>query len=579
MSETAPFAPHIRSGRLPGPPVRVVTSRDERLMQGALWLVLLFLLLALLLPMTALFLRAFQDAGGHFVGLDNFAAYLTAPALLGTVWNSLWTAAATTLAVVPIAFGYAYALTRSRIPFKGVFRALMLLPILAPSLLPALALLYLFGDQGLLRWMLPGEGIQGPWGIVAAQSFACFPPAAIILSVAFGTTDGRLYEAAEALRASRLRIFLTVTLPAARYGLVSAAVVVFTLVLTDIGVPRMIGGSFPVLATDIYAWIAGRQSLSMGAVVATVLLLPAVIAFALQRWAERRRAATLTGRAAPYVPRPRLARDLPLLGFCLLIAAILLGIIGVAAWGSLVRSWPWDLSLTFRNYDFARSDPSGWGSLLTSLSMATAAATIGAALVFLTAWLLARVPRATRAGRLLHDAVALLATVPLAIPGLVLGLAYVLFFNASWNPLGFLYGGLGILVLNSVVHFYTVGHLTAATAIRQLDPEFESVGASLKVPVWTTFWRVTLPICLPVLLEIWIFLFTSAMTAVSAVILLYGPDTKPASIAILHMEEAGRLSAAAAMACVLLLATALARLLVLLLGRAVDRATQAWRRR
>jgi iron(III) transport system permease protein len=173
----------------------------------------------------------------------------------------------------------------------------------------------------------------------------------------------------------------------------------------------------------------------------------------------------------------------------------------------------------------------------------------------------------------------LLATAPLAIPGLVLGLAYILFFNHPSNPLVILYGTLAILVLNSLVHFYTVAHLTAATAIRQLDPEFEAVGASLKVPAWITFGRVTLPICLPALMDIWVYLFVSAMTTVSAVIFLYGPDTKPASVALVHMDEAGQASAAAAMACVLLAATTMAKLVQLAVGAVADRATQAWRRR
>jgi iron(III) transport system permease protein len=566
-------------GRPVGQPVRIRASLDERLMLAGLWLALLFLLAALALPMAMLLGRAFQDADGAFVGLANFATYVSTPALVASVWNSVWTAAVTTFFVVPLAFGYAYALTRSCIPLKPVFRAVMVLPILAPSLLPALALIYLFGNQGMLRWMLFGGNIYGPWGIVAAQVFYCFPSAAIILSVALATADARLYEAAEALKAGRARIFATVTLPGARYGLVSAAVVVFTLVVTDFGIPKVIGGQFQVLATDVYKQVVGLQNFNMGAVVGLVLLLPAIAAFALQRWAEGKRSATLTGRAVPYVPRPRRARDLVLLGLCGVVALLLLGIVGVAAWGSLIRFWPWNLSLTLDNYDFARFDAAGWGSFRTSAAMAFWAATIGAAVVFVTAWLLERAPRATRGARLLRDSVGILATAPLAIPGLVLGLAYILFFNHPANPLGILYGTLAILVLNSLVHFYTVAHLTAATAIRQLDPEFESVGASLKVPAWITFGRVTVPICLPAILEIWVYLFVSAMTTVSAVIFLYGPDTKPASVAVLHMDEAGQASAAAAMACVLLAATTAAKLAQLAVGAAADRATQAWRRR
>lgn len=559
---------------LPAAPARARHSLDQRVMRLGLLLALAFLLVFLALPLVTLLLRAFETREGAFAGLANFATYATTPALLGAAWNSLWTAALTAAIVVPVAFVYAYALTRSRIPARTAFRAVMMLPLLAPSLLPALALIYLFGNQGMLRGLLLGRSIYGPIGIIAAQVFYCFPAAALILSVALSTADARLYEAAAALKASRLRIFRTVTLPGARYGLVSAFVVVFTLVATDFGIPKVIGGQFNVLATDVYKQVVGQQNFNMGAVVGIVLLAPAILAFLLDRWASRQRAATMGGRAVPLRPAPRPARDRPLLAFCLLVALLLVGIVGVAAWGSLIRFWPYNLSLTLDNYDFGRFDTAGWDAVRLSARMAACVAAAGTVVIFLVAYVLERVPQGGPLPGLLRFATA----VPLAVPGLVLGLAYVLFFNHPANPLGFLYGGLAILVLNSIVHFYTVGHLTAVTAIRQLDPEFEAVGASLRVPVWITFARVTVPMCLPAILEIAAYLFVNAMTTVSAVIFLYGPDTKPASIAVVQMDEAGQASAAAAMAVVILGVATAAKLGQIALGAALGRLTQAWRR-
>ncbi len=168
---------------------------------------------------------------------------------------------------------------------------------------------------------------------------------------------------------------------------------------------------------------------------------------------------------------------------------------------------------------------------------------------------------------------------PMAVPGLVLGLGYVFFINASWNPLNILYGTLTVLVVNSIAHFYTVAHITALTALKQIDPEFESVSASLKVPFWRTFARVTVPISLPAILDIAIYMFVNALTTVSAVIFLYGPDTKLASVAIVHMDEAGSTAAAAAMA-TMIVATALgAKLLHILLDRVLFTRLQAWRKR
>ncbi|MFQ3622241.1 MAG: ABC transporter permease subunit, partial [Acetobacteraceae bacterium] len=241
-------------------PVRRVWSGDDRLLAAGVVFAGLFLGIALVLPLGTLFLKSFEDDQGRFVGLANYVRYVETPALAGSLWNSLWTAGLTTAIVVPTAFVFAYALTRSAIPGKALFRAIALIPILAPSLLPALALIYLFGNQGLLRAWLFGGTIYGPLGIIISQVFYTFPHALLILTTALSGTDARLYEAAEALRASRIRVMRTVTLPTARYGMVSAGFVVFTLVMTDFGIPKVIGGSFSVLATEVYKQVVGQQN-------------------------------------------------------------------------------------------------------------------------------------------------------------------------------------------------------------------------------------------------------------------------------------------------------------------------------
>ena len=148
-----------------------------------------------------------------------------------------------------------------------MFAALALLPLFAPSLLPAISLIYIFGNQGFLKSWLVGGSIYGPIGIVLAQVFYCFPHALMILITALSLADGRLYEAAAAMGTPRRRVFWTVTLPGVRYGLISALFVVFTLVITDFGIAKVIGGQFNVLATDAYKQVVGQQNFEMGAVV------------------------------------------------------------------------------------------------------------------------------------------------------------------------------------------------------------------------------------------------------------------------------------------------------------------------
>jgi iron(III) transport system permease protein len=557
------------------PVTRVRLSADDLLMRAGVVVLVLVLLVMVGLPLWSLLAKGFEDRDGHFVGLANYAAYFSTPALFNSALNSLHVAAVCTLIVVPLAFLYAYALTRAVLPLRWLFQGIALIPIFAPSLLPGLALIYLFGTQGFFKAWLGGGQIYGFEGIVIAQVFYCFPHATLILVTALATADVRLYEAADALGASKLRVFFTVTLPGAEYGVISAALVVFTLVITDFGVAKVIGGNFNVLATDVYKQVIGQQNFSMGAVVGMVLLAPAALAFAIDRLVQRKQVALLTARAVPLVPKPKLARDLFFTLFCLAVSIGILAILGMAAWGSLIKYWPYNLSLTWANYKFETFDANGWDSYFNSLRMAAGAAIVGTALMFVGAWLTEK----TKGFHLLRDLVRFLAFLPMAVPGLVLGLGYIFFFNAPSNPLNFLYATMAILVINTVAHFYTVGHLTATTALKQIDPEFEAVSASLKVPIWRTFLRVTAPICLPSILDIAIYLFVNAMTTVSSVIFLYSPDTKLASVAALNIEEAGTTAAAAALCLVIVVTSAAVKALHLLADRFLLDRLQAWRRR
>ncbi len=557
------------------PPTRRRLDRDDLLMRLGICLLIGWMLLTLVLPLYWLLSKSFQNQGGQFVGLANYIHYFSTPALFASVWNSLFIALVTTAIVLPLAFVYAYALQRSCLRWKGLFQALALIPILAPSLLPAISLIYLFGNQGFLKGWMFGASIYGPIGIVVSQVFYCFPHALMILIAALSMADARLYEAADALGASKTRVFFTVTLPGAKYGVISAGFVIFTLVITDFGIAKVIGGRFNVLATDIFKQVIGQQNFEMGAVVGFVLLIPAVVAFAADRIIQRRQVALLSARAVPLVPRPAARRDWGLFLFCALVGGLIFGLLAMSFWASFVTRWPYNLALTLNNYAFGEFDSNGWAAYWNSLELAAWTAVIGTAVIFVGAYLLEKT-RAFALGRTLAQFMAML---PMAVPGLVLGLAYIFFFNAKGNPFGFVYATMAILVINSITHFYTVSHLTATTALKQLDSEFEAVSASLKVSLLRTMARVTAPVCLPAVLDISIYLFVNAMTTVSAVVFLYSTDTKLAAITIINMDESGFTAAAAAMAITIVVTSASVKIAHLLLTRRLGRTTQAWRMR
>ena len=556
---------------------RLRRSASERVAHVALAGVALALLVFLAAPLAAILQKSVQDADGRFAGLANFVAYARTPALLGSLWNSLWVSAVVTLAVLPTAFGFAYALTRSRMRFKAAARTITLVPLLAPSLLAAISLIYWFGNQGVLKELLTAAGVDqiyGAPGIVLAEIFATFPHALMILVTALGAADARLYEAADAMGTSARRKFFTITLPGAKYGLISAALVTFTLVITDFGIPKVIGGSFNVLATDVFKLVIGQQDFQRGAVVALLLLAPAMLTFAVDHWVGRKHTAMLTARAVPYRPRRAPVFDALMSLYVLGVCALILAMLGMAVFASFVSFWPYNLAPSLRHYAMGLVDAEVGDAFFNSLRMAAGTAVGGTLLVFVGAYLLEK----TRGPAPLRSLVRLLAMLPMAVPGLVLGLGCIFFFNAPGNPLGDLYRTLTLLTACTIVHFYTTGHITAVTALKSLDAEFEAVSASLKVPWYKTFWRVTLPICTPALVDIARYFFINAMTTISAVVFLYAPETKPASIAILNLDEAGEIGAAAAMAVLIAAANTVATLLFLALAWWVDKRTQAWKR-
>ena len=182
--------------------------------------------------------------------------------------------------------------------------------------------------------------------------------------------------------------------------------------------------------------------------------------------------------------------------------------------------------------------------------------------------------RSVKTGRsILH----LLSMMPMAIPGLVLGLAYIFFFNHPDNPLNFLYGTMAILVICTITHFYTVSHLTALTSLKQIDNEFEHVSSSLKQPFYKTFFRVTVPISLPAIFEIGIYFFVNAMTTVSAVVFLYSSKTNLASVAVLNMDDAGDIAPAAAMGMMIFYTNAAVRIIYVLVTKKILVRFQKWR--
>ncbi|MGG0457074.1 putative 2-aminoethylphosphonate ABC transporter permease subunit [Bacillus mycoides] len=551
---------------------------------------LLSFFIMLVLPLLQLFTQAFYDKDGAFVGVANFSKYFTTPTLVQSLQNTVWISGATTIISVTLAFTYAYAIARTNVFGKRVFQYIALLPLFAPTMMHGIALTYLFGNQGLITKGMFGlfEGIQiplyGPVGIVMAEVMYTFPQAFLILLIAFQGSDYRLYEASNMLGASKAKQFLTVTLPSVKYGLISAMFVVFTLSFTDFGAPKIVGGQYNVLATDVYKQVIGQQNMSMGATVGMILLIPAIFAFAVDRITQRKQANLLSSKAVPYRIIHNKKRDVISFVYCSVVTFMIILLFVAVGIAASVKVWPYNMSFTLEHFNFSSLTGDGLEAFKNSVIVSAVTAVIGAILTFVFAYAIEKIEQL----HFFRKVVYFFSIVPLAIPGLVLGLGYVFFFSqptiqilglSVTNPFHSLYGTIAVLVLVNIIHFYSVTFVTATTALKKLDREFELVSQSMSVPFYKTFFRVTVPMCLPAILEMVMYYFVNSMVTVSAVVFLYAADFKLAAVSIVNMDDAGNVAPAAAMSVLIVVTNIVVRVVYEWGTKALRNRTSQWQKR
>lgn len=508
----------------------------------------------LIFPLYSLFSKAFLDSAGNFAGLENYIKYFSTPSLSVSIGNTAYVSVVSAFFGTLIGFCYAYGITRTNIKGKVFFRYAALTPLFLPTVVHGLSLVYLFGNQGVITNLGWDINLYGRVGIIISEIIYTFPQSFLMFYIALSYADGRLYEAAETMGCSSLKRFSHITIPSVRYTMINSLFVCFTLAFTDFGAPKVLGGNYNMLATDIYKQVAGQFNMNMGAVVGTLLLIPAIISFGVDRLTSRKGGEGISAKASALKIKDNHGRDAAFYVLCTLVVLCLAAMIGVLIMGATSTYYPYNMEFTLKHFAFNKST-GGIGSFLNSIKMSVITAVLGTAFVFIYAYFIEK----TTCHRGLKAAGKLLSSLPLALPGMVIGLSYIFFFNHKANPLNVIYGTVIILALANLVHFYSVPFVTASGALKKLDREYENVASSMKIPAWKTFFRVTVVLSLPAILEIFLYYFMNSMVTVSAVVFLYSAQFKIASIAITHMEEAGDFAQAAAMSLLILLVNITAR--------------------
>ncbi|MAY87551.1 MAG: ABC transporter permease [Pseudooceanicola sp.] len=535
---------------------------DRLLTLACVGLPLLGLILFFAYPMAIVFLRSITV--GDSYGIENYTTVLGSSGFWRATRHSLVMGGATTALSVFLGFIIAHALYRCAFRGKWLIRAIIVLPLLAPSLVQALGLIFLLGRNGVISRALGVEiEIYGFWGLLIANTLYALPQAVMIIGAALVLLDARTYEAAEVMGAQPWRQFRDLTLPAARFGILNAAFVCFTITITDFGNAAVIGGDYSVLATEIYSQVVGQRNFNMGAVVGIMLLLPTVISYAIERQAIKRQQAAQTTGQVPFRPSFSPLRDISMAFVSALICAGIVAVIAIVVYASFVKLWPYNMGLSFKHYNITLAG--GYGSLWMTIVISLAAAAGGTIAVFLLGLGLRRLPQA------LAQPIQILAAMPAAVPGMVLGLAYILTFNSTATPLYLLYGTAALIAIVNFYHYHTQGFLTVVTGFRQLPPALEEAAGSLGAGLGRTARDIVAPFIAPMLVSVFFFLFMRSMVTLSAVVFLTTPNLSVAAVTIMRLDDAGLTSQAAAFStCVMAVVCAAVlfmKLILLLMNR------------
>ncbi len=480
--------------------------------------------------------------------LSNYVEYFGKARIRRSLWNSFYVASVTTTITTIMAFLVAYAITRTTIRGKSFHKAVSSLPLMAPSVVQALALISLFGRNGLITNWLSGKwDIYGAPGIIISEIFYCFPYALLILITTLSAVDTRLNEAAESLGAGPLTVFSRITIPSARYGIFSAAALAFNLTITDFGNPIVIGGDYNVLATEIYTQVNGMQRFDLGATISVILLVPAVLAFVLNNYFTKRNYSLISGAARPFLRPSSISKKALFSTISYIISGAIIIIFLTILWTSIVDVWggragesreilKWLTSFSTRHYNFehrGRSISVVWTSFWISIIVAF----FGAWLTLIAGYIVEK--RKPHGNQLLY----LITVLPAAIPGLVLGLGYILaFVKVNW-----LYYKASIIILNIIVANFTLGMLSTMTNMKNIDKSVDEAATSLGADLPKSFFQVIFPLSR---ISFWnnvLFFFERSMVTISAVIFLVSPKVDLASITIIHLIDDGYVESACAM--------------------------------
>jgi ABC-type Fe3+ transport system, permease component len=480
----------------------------------------------------------------RYPALKDYLAFFGRTRWLNAGVHSIFITVISTAATTLCGFLFAYGMMRVNIIGKKFWDTVAILPILSPPFVVAISYILLFGNRGLITYKLLGVNlsIYGWKGLLLAQTVTFFPYAYLLIKNTLHSIAANLEWAAQNLGSSRWQVFCKVVLPLARPGIAGAALLVAISVLADFGNPIIIAGNYAVLPTEAYMQIVGWFNLPAAAVLATTLIIPTVILFLLQQyWVNRRTYTTITGKSSS-LKRPRSSRfEFWFFNiFCWLFGGLIVLIYGTLLWGAFSKVWGVDWSFTLQNFIYVLDHGNEiWNSIYFSL----VASLLCAVFATLTAYLVKR----EKIG--INSLLDLMVTLPAAIPGIFLGVGYILAFN---TPPLVLTGTATIMILALLFWNLPMGYRSGIAAMHQLDVSIEKASLNLGANHFLTFRKIILPLMKPTFFATFTMAFLRSVTNLSITVFLASSKTVVGTVSILSLVNNGAWGGAAAMTVVLI---------------------------
>ena len=493
-------------------------------------ILLLFFMAFVIVPVIRMF---------TFIGGTDVLGLVSEPRFRAALGHSVLVTLTSAFISVGVAFVLSVSIERSQMKGKNFWIMLLTLPMLIPSISHGMGLIVLCRQNGVItRFFHMEAGLYGFWGIVAGSVMYSFPVAFLMISNILRYEDHAPYEAAAVLGLGRARRFLAIGLPYLSRPLMSVVFVVFTMTITDYGVPLAVGGQYITLPVIMYQDVIGMLDFGKGSVIGVFLLIPALISFLFDITGKEQKNMNYVRR--PFEPRPFLPRDLLATVFCAVAGIAVLLPVGAFGVLAFTKKYPVNMSVTLDNW-YRVFRENGGVMLRNSLVIALCTAVLGIVVSFTVAYLTARLRG--KGTRVLH----LFTITSLAIPGLVLGLSYVLTYKGSA-----IYGTVIILVMVNLVHFIASPYLMIYNTLGKLNENLEAVGATLGVSRLSVVFGIIIPRVRVTLIEMFSYFFVNAMMTISAVSFLARRSTGPVALKLNEYESSMLIECSAVIALLIL---------------------------